>query len=57
MADIADCLSANIVVLTSRKQKYGNWTDADEVNNVPKQPLKKNILKGIIQFSNISVKT
>jgi gliding motility-associated protein GldE len=56
MADIADSISEHSGANESEAKSLKDLDDAIEINNVQTTVEEKNILKGIVKFSNISVK-
>jgi putative hemolysin len=56
MADIADSISEHSGANESEAKSLKELDDAIEINNVQTTLEEKNILKGIVKFSNISVK-
>ena len=56
MADIADSISEHSGANESEAKGLRELDDAIEINNVQTSLEEKNILKGIVKFSNISVK-
>jgi CBS domain containing-hemolysin-like protein len=56
MVSIADSISAHSGALESEATNLKELDDAIEINNVQTSVEEKNILKGIVKFSNISVK-
>lgn len=56
MADIADSISEHSGANESEAKSLKELDDAIEINNVQTSLEEKNILKGIVKFSNISVK-
>ncbi|HEU0064445.1 MAG TPA: gliding motility-associated protein GldE [Flavisolibacter sp.] len=56
MVSVADSISAHSGALESEATNLKELDDAIEINNVQTSVEEKNILKGIVKFSNISVK-